>query len=150
MQIKRVVSSLLLATTPACMSTYRVAPAEYIPQSRPSQILVLDNAGTVHLLDAPTIVGDSLIGIENGTPDTLALPVSHVEDALVKHKSKAKTAALIGGLTAGLGLAVAAMIYQGSNNPCRTQNNKDNQANSGIGGNSQCASDTGDGQPEAP
>ncbi|MBI4502366.1 MAG: hypothetical protein HY700_14545 [Gemmatimonadetes bacterium] len=147
MKIKRVVAALLLSTTPACMSTSRVAPAEYVPQSRPSQILVLDNTGTVHLLDGPTIVGDSLIGIENGTPDTLALPVSQVEDAMVKHKSPGKTMALVGGLAAGAGLAITAIVLQGHGSPCKTGNNKPDQAGNVIGGNTQCDTTIPDSMP---
>jgi hypothetical protein len=138
MKLERVIPIALLAATAGCMATYRVSPAEYIAQHNPAQILVMDDAGAIYLVDGPQVRGDTLLGIESGTPDSLVLPVDHVEDALVKHRSTGKTAALIGGLTAGVGMAVFAIMTQGSENPCKTGNNKTNQAGGVIGGNSQC------------
>ena len=138
--MRRALAAVVAAvvTTAGCMATYRVSPAEYVPQHNPSQILVMDNAGAIYLLDGPEVKGDTLVGIESGTPDSLVLPVAQVEDALIQRRSTGKTAALIGGLTAGVGMAVFAIINQGSENPCKTGNNKTNQAGSVIGGSSQC------------
>ena len=143
-------SVLLMVASTGCMATYRVQPAEYVTAHAPTQILVLDNVGTIHLVDGPEMKGDTLLGIENGTVDTLALPVSQVEDALVRRHSKAKTAFLVGGLTAGVGMAVFAVVTQGSHNPCKTGANKTNQAGNVIGGSSQCDTSGDNGINEAP
>lgn len=145
MKATRVASALVLATMGGCMATYRVEPAQYVAQHSPAQILVMDNTGALHVIDSPTVKGDTVVGVESGTPDTLALPSSQIEDALVKHSSRGRTYALIGGLAAGAGLAVAAIVTQGSGKPCKTGNNKPDQAGNVIGGNSQCDTTLPDG-----
>jgi hypothetical protein len=82
------------------MTTARVAPAEYLAQNQPLQMLVVDDVGDMYILDQPQIVGGNLVGVESGTPDTVSVPVSDVQEALVKRKSPRKTAMLVGGLTA--------------------------------------------------
>jgi hypothetical protein len=139
MPARHVVPILMIAVATGCMATYRVSPAEYVNQHNPSQILVMDNSGAIYLVDQPEVKGDSLVGVESGTPDSVSVPISQVEDALVKRPSKGKTMALIGGLAVGAGLAVTAIVYQGSQNPCKTGNNKPNQQDFVIGGSSQCA-----------
>src|SRR5262245_25615343 len=126
MKLGHMVTVLVAAATVGCMATYRVSPQEYVAQHNPAQILVLDATGAVYLVESPAVKGDTLVGMEFGTPDTVALPLSQVEDALVKHRSTGKTAALVGGLAAGVGMAVVAIMTQGSDNPCRTGNNKSN------------------------
>jgi hypothetical protein len=127
------------------MATYRVSPQEYVPQAHPAQIVVVDQGGSVYVVDDPAIVGDKLTGIESGTPDTVSVPVSQLEDGMVRHKSTGKTWALVGGLTAGAGLAVAAIITQGHGNPCKTGNNKPDQGGNVIGGSTQCDTTIPDG-----
>jgi hypothetical protein len=145
MKAKRVLAAMLLATSPACMGTYRVDPSQYVQQHNPAQILVMDNSGAVHLIDGPAVKGDTIVGIESGTPDTLALPASQIEDALVKRQSKGRTFALAAGLAAGAGLAITAVVLQGAGKPCKTGNNKPDQAGNVIGGNSQCDTTLPDG-----
>ena len=120
MSLRRPVAAFLLATTPACMATSRVAPAPYLATNHPAQMVVLDDQGSMHLLGDPAMVGDTLVGIEIGTEDTLSLPVSQVQQAVVQAKSPLKTAMLIGGLTALTGLAVVGIVVAGSGNPCAT------------------------------
>lgn len=136
MNLNRWATGLLLAAATGCVGTYRVQPAEYITAHSPAQILVLDNSGTIHLIEGPSIKGDTLTGIESGTPDSLALPVSQVEDAMVRKVGKGRTAVLIGGLTAGLGMAVVAVVTQGKGNPCKPAGNKKDTAD--PGGTNQC------------
>src|SRR5262249_12990480 len=124
------------AGSTGCMATYRVQPAEYVAAQHPSQILVLDNAGTVHLVDGPAMKGDTLTGIEYGTPDSLALPVSQVEDAMVRRVGTGRTALLVSTLTAGVGAAVFAVITEGKAHPCKPAGNKKDTAD--PGGTNQC------------
>jgi hypothetical protein len=123
-RIKRVISTVLLTTTTACMGTYRVSPAEYVPQHNPTQMLIMDNTGSLHVLDGPVMKGDTLLGVESGTPDTLSVPINQVDDALVRHTSKGRTLALVGGLGVGVGLAVFAVATQGAGRPCQSAANK--------------------------
>lgn len=136
MNLKRSAAALLVAASTGCMATYRVEPAEYVSTHNPDQILVLDNSGTVHLVEGPSMKGDTLTGIESGTPDSLALPVSELEDAMVRRVGKGRTAMLIGGLTAGIGAAVIAVVTQGQGNPCKPAGNKKDAAD--PGGTNQC------------
>lgn len=149
MNARNLILFVLPAASSACMATYRIKPQEYVPQNNPSQILVMDNAGAIYVMEGPQIVGDKLVGVESGTPDTISVPVAQVEDALVKHHSKGRTFALIGGLTAGAGLAVLGIITQGNRNPCRTAANKTQSGRADPGGTSQCDT-SGDGPVEAP
>src|SRR6266540_850803 len=98
MNLKRPMAALLLATTPACMATARVAPASYLAANHPDQMVIVDDQGSMHLLGDPAIVGDNLVGLEVGTEDTLSLPISQVQQAVVRQKSPAKTAMLVGGI----------------------------------------------------
>ena len=128
MSINRYGVLLLVAASTGCMATYRVQPAEYVAAHNPSQILVLDNGGTIHLVDGPSMKGDTLTGIESGTPDSLALPVDQVEDAMVRRVGKGRTAMLVSGLTAGVGMAVVAIVTQGKAHPCKPAGNKKDTA----------------------
>jgi hypothetical protein len=145
MNLRQVVNGLLAASLTACMGTYRVSPEEYVPKAHPAQIVVADNAGSVVVLDEPRIEGDQIVGVESGTPDTVSVPMKQVEDALVRHQSKGRTIALVSGLTAGAGLAVAAIITQGTGKPCKLGANKTDQAGNVIGGNTQCDTTLPDG-----
>lgn len=97
--LKRPIAALLLATTPACMAATRVAPAQYLSQHQPSQMLVKGNDGTVMVIQNPEMRGEDVVGLEFGTPDTISVPVSQVSEALVKVKSPGRTAILVGGMT---------------------------------------------------
>src|SRR5258706_14380641 len=110
MNLRSVITGLVVVTSlPACMGTYRVSPAEYVPRVHPAQIVLAENGGAIVVMDEPQLIGDQLVGVESGTPDTVSMPVQQVEDAIVRHQSKGKTWALIGGLTAGAGVALAAI-----------------------------------------
>jgi hypothetical protein len=109
LNLKRPAGMLLLALTPACTATYRVAPAQYVPQKSPDEIFVLDNAGFMYALEQPAIVGEKITGIQRGTSDTVSLAISRVTEAMVRRKSPVRTAILIGSLTAaGTGIAIFA------------------------------------------
>jgi hypothetical protein len=135
-RLQRSVAILLLALMPACTATYRVAPAQYVPQKLPDEIFVVDNAGFMYALEQPAIVGEKITGIQRGTSDTVSLAISRVTEAMVRRKSPIRTAILIGSLTAaGTGIAVFArgkgesckLIYAqddvpGKNSDCDTSN----------------------------
>ena len=123
MTLRRIIAGSLLASSTACMGTYRVSPQEYVPRAKPAQIVVVDQGGSVIVVDDPAIVGDKLVGIESGTPDSVSVPVERLEDGMVRHRSKGKTWALVGGLTAGAGLAVFAVVSQGQKGSCTLAKN---------------------------
>ena len=139
MSLRRPVAAFLLATTPACMATSRVAPAPYLATNHPAQMVVLDDQGSMHLLGDPAMVGDTLVGIEIGTEDTLSLPVSQVQQAVVQAKSPLKTAMLIGGLTALTGLAVVGIVVAGQ--VCNTRQRRNNDGRWKV-----CSGNTGRGR----
>ena len=116
MKPTRTLISLLFGTT-ACSATYRVSPAQYVPQRAPDQMVVVDKSGLIYVLERPAIVGEKLVGVLNGTPDTVSLPVTRVEEATVRRKSPVRTAVLIGGLSLGaLGIAI---IGHGKGDSCK-------------------------------
>ena len=119
MSFKRFVSVILLAAMPACMSTVRVAPSEYLAQNRPLQMLVVDDFGDMYVLTQPSVVNGNLVGIELGTPDTVSVPVEQVQEAMVKRKSPAKTALLIGTLTTMTAAGVVLALNGGTGKVCR-------------------------------
>jgi hypothetical protein len=118
MRLQRFVVLILLAT-PACMTTRRVAPAEYLAQYRPAEMLVVDNAGRPWLLEQPEIVGDKVVGLRSGTPITVSVPVAQVQEAIVRRKSPARTALLVGTLAAIGGVVAIAASSGGSGEPCK-------------------------------
>jgi len=115
-QLRTPVSVFLFATT-ACSATYRVSPVQYVPQRAPQEMVVVDKAGIVWSLEHPEIVGEKLVGVLNGTTDTVALPVARVEEATVRRKSPVRTAILVSGLSLGaLGIAI---IGHGKGDSCK-------------------------------
>ena len=113
----RPVAGLLLLLTPACVATYRVSPAQYVPQRFPPEIFVLDNRGFMYVLEQPTIVGEKLTGVQRGTPDTVSLAMDHVTEAMVRRKSPVRTAILLGSITAAG--ATVAIFARGKGESCK-------------------------------
>jgi hypothetical protein len=119
MRLKRAVIGVLLATTPACVITRRVAPVEYLSQYQPTRMLVVDSLGRPIMLEQPEIVGDNVVGYRSGVDGTISVPVAQVQEALVKQKSTVRTALLVGALIAAGGFAAIATATGGSAEPCR-------------------------------
>ena len=118
MLVDRSIALTLLATTSGCMATYHVSPAEYVPANAPPEIAVMANNGLAYVLERPTIVGERLEGIQEGTADTIFVPVASVADATVRHKSTARTVLLIGALSAA-GTGVVLMNRGGKGESCK-------------------------------
>lgn len=119
MSFKRFVSVVLLASMSACMSTVRVAPADYLAQNQPLQMLVVDDLGDMYILEQPSVVDGNLQGIESGTPDMVSVPMSQVQEAMVRQKSPMKTAFLIGTLTVMTAASVVLAMNGGLGKPCK-------------------------------
>ena len=100
MNLRRSVAGALLVLLPACTATYRVSPAQYVPQKAPLEIFVMDNRGFMYVLEQPAVVGEKLTGVQRGTPDTVSLPIAGVTEAMVRRTSPVRTAILVGSLTA--------------------------------------------------
>jgi hypothetical protein len=143
MTFKRVVSLILLATMPACMSTVRVAPNEYLAQNRPMEMLVVDDLGDMYVLSQPTVVNGNIVGVEMGTPDTVSVPVEQVQEAMVKQKSPGKTAALVSTLTLMTAAGVVFVATGGLKKPCR--NIGDGAVALNVGGRDHCDTSGPDG-----
>ena len=113
----RPVAVLLLALMPACTAVYRVSPAQYVPQELPPEIYVLDNRGFMYVLEQPAIVGETLTGVQRGTPDTVSLAIDRVTEAMVRRKSPVRTAILLGSITA-VGATIA-IFARGKGESCK-------------------------------
>ena len=116
---KRLVVWFLLTTTPACMATYRVSPAQYVPEQSPEKMMVQDNSGVLYVLERPAVVGENLTGIQAGTPDTISLPMSRVQTALVRKKSTLRTTLLVGTLATFGGAVAIATARGGEGESCK-------------------------------
>jgi len=136
MTFKRLVSGILLATTPACMSTVQVAPQEYLSANRPAEMLVVDDYGDMYVLYQPAVVRGNLVGIELGTTDTVSVPVQEVQTAMVKQKSPTRTALLVGTLTVMTAAGVVFAATGGLGKPCKPVG--DGQAAQEVGGKDHC------------
>lgn len=119
--LKRLIAALLLATTPACMAATRVAPAQYLLQNQPSQMLVKGTDGTVVMIQNPLMRGEDVVGVEFGTPDTISVPVSQVSEAVVKVKSPRRTAFLVGGLTAAGAMVIIGFVVARGGRGCEAK-----------------------------
>jgi hypothetical protein len=129
MRLKRLVAACALATTPACMATRQVAPAEYIPQNRPDRIMVLDEIGALRVLDGPAIVDGNLVGMEAG--DTVSIAVRDVTHAVVKVKSPGRTRLLAAGIAVLSGGMIAGIAISTSGQSCQYIDNAGNPIEEG-------------------
>jgi hypothetical protein len=68
--------------------------------------MVRVNSGIEYELEQPQVVGERLRGIDLHTGDTVFVPLSSVEEAVVTLKSPVRTGILVGTLTAVAGAAV--------------------------------------------
>ena len=117
MKQRRASVALVLFATTGCSATYRVSPAQYVPQRSPERMVVVDKSGLIYVLERPEIEGEKLVGVLNGTRDTVALPMTGVEEATVRRKSPVRTAILVSGLSLGaLGIAI---IGHGKGDSCK-------------------------------
>jgi hypothetical protein len=129
------------------MATRHVAPEEYLVSQQPAQMLVVDDQGDIYVLQSPTIVGENVVGLELGTPDTVSLPVSTVSEALVKQKSTKHTVMLVGALGAVTALGVVGVaVIGGKGPPCKTVGASEWI----IGGKDTCDNTGPDGGPAQP
>src|SRR6267142_1998520 len=92
--VGRAIPMVFLATgVVACYTMSRV-PARYITTQHPDQVFVRDAEGSVFSVTNPSIVKDSLIGIDGG--DSIAVNLRDVDAMAVRKISKPKTYGAIG------------------------------------------------------
>ena len=101
-------SLLLLTCLPAC-STWQPGgptPAAFVQTQDPREVRVVESDGSHLQVRAPTIQGDSLVGLlaaglgRDDTTRRVALPLLAVQAVQVHKVSAARTLGLVGGLMA--------------------------------------------------
>jgi len=104
--------TLLLCYLPACTSWHvekGVSPQQVISAEHPSAVRVTRADGSHIVLHQPRIAaGDSLAGVLDGTPSSVA--VSDVTQVAVRKVSAGKTIGLAAGAAVGAGI-VAVIVY---------------------------------------
>jgi hypothetical protein len=117
-RLERSVAVVLLSWQLSACTGWRVAspsPADFVEREHPDEIRVQRRDGGSEVLYAPEVRRDSLVG--RGTPDATqsdrALALSDVERVATRHVSGARTAGLLLGIGAVVGVIVAASNFQG-------------------------------------
>ena len=113
--LRKVTALALLVATAGCYSVKRVsAPSSYIAEHHPEQVWVASDNGEVFRLSGPAVRGDSVVGTVNGTSEPMALDLKGQHEVFAKQKDPLKTATLVGGIGAILGLGIYGLIQGGS------------------------------------
>lgn len=117
MKGRRAIAAVLLATSAACMGPRRAVlqPGEYISTERPKRIWLTRADGTVVLVDAPRIFGDTLFGwteTEMGGEEVwLGLP--QIQRVEVRRVDSLRTGLLIAGVGILTIVAFASLVETG-------------------------------------
>jgi hypothetical protein len=121
----------LVVATAGCSVSEHVSPEQYVPANSPPEILVRVSAGVVYALEQPQVVGDKLRGVDLHTRDTVAVPLSTVEEAVITRKSPVRTGILVGALTA---VAGAAALFErgGKGDSCKLIDDHDDVVGKGT------------------
>ena len=102
MTIRRLIACILLPTyLAACMSwqAQEASPQQVLAEEHLDKVLVKLADGSKLVLERPVVAGDSLIGLDDGTP--VHIPLADVSSIAVKKHDSGKTGlAAIGGVLA--------------------------------------------------
>jgi hypothetical protein len=88
----------LIALT-GCSSMQPISVA-YISEARPAVVHVSDGFGVVTTIANPRVSGDSVVGTALGADRPVVVPLREAQRITAVRRSSARTAMLIGGLTA--------------------------------------------------
>jgi hypothetical protein len=108
------IAAALMLSLGACTSFGPVSAREYLPIEHPSNIWITRSDNTVVKMQAPKLLGDTLVGYVNGEFQEMRL--SQTKQIQAKRPQPGRTALAVG---AGV-LAVAAIsaVVAGSGSPC--------------------------------
>ena len=82
-------------------------PIDFIPETQPAVVYLSDEYGVTQAVANPRLSGDTVHGTNVGGDQPVAVPLSQVERMATVRLNRARTALLVGGLTA----AGALMTY---------------------------------------
>lgn len=105
--LRRAVALPMLLLVTACSTMQPVAqPREFLQTRQPSVVwLSRDSEQTMLSMDAPRLIGDSIVGFVEG--EYMEIPLASVKGMQAKQYSRARTTGFMIGLA---GLAVAALF----------------------------------------
>jgi len=105
--MKRYTSVLMIALTSAgCFTIQPVRrPADFIPQSHPELVWVRQPDGEVVPVARPSLVGDTLVGLRAGTPESLRVALPRIQSITARQPDTKRTL-----LVAVTGIALAGFI----------------------------------------
>lgn len=112
MNARRVVAVALFALVGACRSMQRV-PVDFIPETHPAVVYLSDGYGLTQAVANPRLSGDTVHGTTVGGNQPVAVPLSQVQRMTTVRVNRARTAFLVGGLTAVGALMTYAMLANG-------------------------------------
>jgi hypothetical protein len=112
--VRRSIALVLLFASVGCYSVKRVnAPSSYIAEHHPEQVWVAAENGEIFRLAGPAVRGDSVVGTVNGTSEPMVLDLKGQHEVFARQKDPLKTATLIGGIGAVVGLGIYGFIQGG-------------------------------------
>src|SRR5688572_14266204 len=108
---RRITSLLILATVMGCSTMQPVAqPREFMRSRKPKTVWITqESANTMVALNAPQLVGDSLVGFIEG--EYVEIPMVQIQGIQAKQYARGRTVAFILGMTAA---AIAGLLIMGS------------------------------------
>jgi hypothetical protein len=109
MKTRRVVAAALLPLIGACRSMQPV-PVDFIPQTNPAVVYLSDGYGVTQAVANPRLSGDTVHGTTVGGNQPVAVPLNRVQRMSTVRLNPARTAFLVGGLTAVGALMTYAML----------------------------------------
>jgi hypothetical protein len=110
----RTVGGALMLTLSACTSFGPVPAREYLPIEHPTNIWITKSDNTVVRMQAPKLIGDTLVGYVNG--DFQEVMLSQTKQIQAKRPQPGRTALAVG---AGVvGVAAVAVLAAGKGSPC--------------------------------
>ena len=113
-RLTRSIAGALMSTLTACTTFGPVSAREYLPIEHPTNIWITTADNHVVKMQAPKLLGDTLVGYVNG--DYQEVRLSQAKQIQAKRPQPVRTAMLVGGGV--LGIVVAGELVHGSAKPC--------------------------------
>jgi hypothetical protein len=112
--LSRSIAGALMFTLTACTTFGPVSAREYLPIAHPTNIWITTEDNHVVKMQAPKLLGDTLVGYVNG--DFQEVRLSQAKQIQARQMQPGRTAMLIGAGV--LGIVVVGKLVSGSAPPC--------------------------------
>jgi len=120
MTVRRIIACILLPCYLAACSSWKTqeaSPQQVLEDEQPDKVQVTLTDGSQLVLEAPVVSGDTLSGLDDGTP--VHIPLANVSSIAVKGTDGAKTGlAVLGGLLALAAVAVVVLYIECGDGAC--------------------------------